>query len=102
MAYPAPTGNVSGMQDIYTYINTATNEIFFPLIVAGMFVVILIKLLYNNDNIGQSFAAAAFITMIVSILLRVADLVPTTFMVLWIIATAGGAVWMHYENARFN
>jgi len=102
MAYDPPSGNVSSMTDIYGYVNGVTDGFFFPGILVAMFVVIFIKLLYNSDNSGQAFASASFIVMIVSVLFAVADLVPTTFMVLWIIATAGGAVWMHYENARFN
>ena len=102
MAYSAPTGNVSSMTDVYDYVNGVTDGFFFIAILFAMFIVIFIKLLYNTDNAGQAFASASFVVMIVSVLLRVADLVPTTFMVLWIIATAGGAVWMHYENARFN
>jgi hypothetical protein len=102
MAFNPPTGNVTGLQSIYSYINGTVGGFFFMGITIAMFIIIFIKLLYNSNENGQAFTAAAFLTMIVSILLRVGDLVPTTFMVLWIIATAGGAVWMHYENARFN
>lgn len=102
MAYNPPTGNVTGLADVYSYFNGATSGFFFPGITFAMFMVIFIKLLYSSDNTGQAFATAAFLAMITSVLLRVSNLVPTTFMVLWIIATAGGAVWMHYENARFN
>jgi|TARA_R100000049_G_C1947916_1_gene93854 ATP-dependent protease ClpP protease subunit len=102
MAFAAPTGNVTGLQDIYSYVNSTVGGFFFMGISIALFMVVFIKLLYNTDNNGQAFTAASFLTMIVVILLRIGDLVPTPFMIFFILATAGGTVWMHYENARFN
>jgi len=58
-------------------------------------------MMYSTNNTAQAFAASSFIAMILTILLRVADLVSTSFMVIFIILTAIGAVWMHTENAKF-
>jgi len=101
MAYEAPAGNITSSFDFFSWINTSVNNWFFVGIVTAIYFVMLIRMMYNTQNTAQAFAASSFICMILTVLLRVADLVNTSFMVIFIILTAVGAVWMHTENAKF-
>jgi len=102
MAYSPPSGNITSGVDFFGWINTTVGGWFFPGIIVASFFVIFIKMMYGSQNTGQAFAASSFICMILSVLLRVADLVSNAFMVIFIILTAVGAVWMHTENAKFS
>ena len=101
MAYDAPSGNITSMTDFLTYIDTAVNNWYLAGIIVALYFIMLIKMMYNTNNTAQAFTASSFICMILTILLRVTDLVNTSFMVIFIILTAIGAVWMHTENAKF-
>jgi|7_EtaG_2_1085326.scaffolds.fasta_scaffold01267_7 hypothetical protein len=98
----SPPSNVTGLFDIYTYFDSAADGFFFMGVIIALFFIVMIKLFYRTENVGQAFAAASFISMIASILLRTVGLVGNTFMIIWILTTAGGAVWIHYENSKFN
>ena len=101
MAYSPPAGNITSSFDFFSWINTSVNNFFFVGIITAIYFIMLIKMMYNSQNTSQAFTAASFICMILTVLLRVADLVNTSFMVIFIILTAVGAVWMQTENAKF-
>ena len=99
MPIAAPT-NITTATNTFTWINEVTNNWFFPGFITAAFIISLIKMLTNQDNTtSKSFAASAFIVMIISVFARVLNFVSTGFMSLWIILTALGAIWMHIENA---
>jgi len=99
MAYTVP-GNISTSVGMFQWINTVTDSWFFPGMILAVFIIILVKMLFNESNsTSKSFAAASFMTMIITVFARVLDFVSTGFMTLFIIFTAAGAVWMHMENA---
>lgn len=100
MAYAAPTGNITSFSDFFSYINTSIENLFFVGVIVAIYFVMLIRMMYTSQNNSQAFAAASFICMILTILLRVANLVNTSFMVIFIILTAIGGVWMQIENAK--
>jgi len=57
-------------------------------------------MLFNEANTtAKSFAAASFMTMVITVFARVLNFVSTGFMSLFIIFTAAGAIWMHIENS---
>ena len=101
MAYEAPSGNITSSLDFFNWINISVENWFFVGIVIAVYFIMLIRMLYTSPSTAQAFAASSFICMILTILLRVADLVNNSFMVIFIILTAIGAVWMHTENAKF-
>ena len=101
MAYSPPPGNITSSFDFFSWINTTVDNWFFTGIVVAIYFVILIRMMYNSQNTSQAFTAASFICMILTVLLRVADLCNTSFMVIFIILTAIGAVWMQTDNAKF-
>lgn len=101
MAYTPPSGNITEMNQVLTWVNGIVDGFLFPGLIGVVFFIIFIKLLYSTNQSSQAFTSASFICMILTVLLRVADLVNTPFMVIFIILTAIGAVWMHTENAKF-
>ena len=101
MAFDPPAGNITSNVEMFSWINSVVNNMFFPGVLFAIFIIIIVKLSYNSNDIGRSFATASFICMILSVLLRTADLVNNTLMVIFIILTAVGAVWMHVENSKF-
>lgn len=101
MAYTPPATNITSSLDFFNWINTTVNNLFFVGIIIAIYFVMVIRMMYTSQNTAQAFTAASFICMILTILLRVTNLVNTSFMVIFIILTAIGAVWMHTENAKF-
>jgi len=101
MAYAPPAGNITSTVDIFNWINGVTENWFIPGIIVAVYFIILIKLNYNTNNLGQAFAASSFVCMILTVLLRVTNLINTAFMVIFIILTAVGAIWMHVENSKY-
>ena len=103
MRYEPPT-NVSTSTDMFRWINdsVATSNgtgLFFPGMIIATFIIAFVKMLGNqNSTVGKSFAASSFICMIVSVFCRILGFVDTSFMSLFILFTAVGAIWMHIEN----
>jgi len=99
MSYALPQ-NINNTVDIFTYLNNAVDNWFFPGILIATYFIILIKMNFNPSNTAsKAFAAASFMVMILAVFARVMDFVSTGFMSIFIILTAIGAIWMHIENA---
>lgn len=102
MTYSPPPGNVTGIVDIFSWVNNSlVNDFFFPGILLAIFVIIVAKLLFSpasDGSIARAFGSASFVCMILSILLRITNLIHTNIMVIFIIASAISLVWMHMEN----
>jgi len=100
MTYVAP-GNVTSSVDMMQYLNGVVSDWLFSGLIIAIYIIILIKMLTNQGNTtGKSFASASFICMIMSVFFRILDFVSTQFMTIFIILTAFGAIWMHFENVR--
>ena len=98
MAYDTP-GGMNSTVDVFTWVNTVTDSWFIPGILVATYIIILVKMLTNQNNTAsKAFAAASFMIMILSVLARVMNFVSTGFMSIFIIFTALGAIWMHIEN----
>lgn len=102
MVYTAPAGNITSMNQIIAWVDSSVKGLLFPGILGALFFIIFIKLLYspNETGTGKAFSTAAFICMILAVLLRTINLINNMFMVIFIILTAIGAVWLGVENAR--
>ena len=99
--YEPPAGNITSMTDTFSWINSTTDNFFFPGLIIAVFIIMLVKLMGKTDDVGKAFAASSFTCMILTILLRVTNLVNNMFMVIFIILTAISAVWMHMENSTY-
>jgi len=102
MTFNPPATNITSGVDFFSWVNTTIEGWFFPGAIITIYFVMIIKMLYNNNSVSQAFAATSFVCMILTILLRVADLVSNVFMVIFIILTAIGAVWMNVDDAKFS
>lgn len=100
MAFDPPTNATTATQ-MMQWINSTTQQWLFQGIIGTFFAVTLIIMLKDNANTAsKSFAAASFITMILAVMARVLDFVPTWFMSIWIIATGLSAIWMYMEGTQ--
>ena len=92
-------GGMNSTVDLFSWVNTVTDSWFIPGILVATYVIILVKMMTNQNNTSsKAFAAASFMVMILSVFARVMNFVSTGFMSIFIILTAVGAVWMHIEN----
>jgi len=99
MTYDMPS-NITDTVSIFSYVNDAVNSFFFPGIFIAVYIIILVKMMFNpNNTASKAFAAASFMVMILTVFARVMNFVSTGFMSIFIILTAIGAIWMHIENA---
>jgi len=101
MAFSPPAGNITSGVDFFSWINTTIDGWFFAGMLIAVYFVLFIKMLYNTDKVAQAFTSASFVCMILAILLRVIDLVSNVFMVIFIILTAVGSVWIQQEDSKF-
>jgi len=98
MAYDVP-GGMNSTVDVFTWVSSVTDNWFFPLILIGVYIIIMVKMLFNPANsAAKAFSAASFMVMILTVFARVLNFVSTGFMSIFIIMTAVGAIWMHMEN----
>lgn len=99
MAYDTP-GMMNSTVDVFTWTSSVTDNMFFPLIIIAIYIIIMVKMLFNPANTAsKAFAAASFMTMIIAVFARTLDFVSTGFMSIFIIMTAIGAIWMKAENS---
>ena len=102
MAYSPPSANITSGVNFFSWLNSTIDNWFFPGVLLAAYFIIFVKLLYSTNKIGQAFVSSSFICLILSVLLRVADLVSNVFMVMFIILTAIGVVWVNVEDAKFS
>lgn len=96
-----PPTNVTDATQMIGWINSTTSQWLFQGILSTVFIISLIVMLKNMTNTtSKSFAAASFITMILSVFARVLNLIPNYFMSLWIVMVGLSAIWMYMEGTR--
>jgi len=98
MAYATP-GAMNSSVDVFTWVNSVTDNWFFPFMLIAVYIIIMVKMLFNPGNTAsKAFSAASFMVMILAVFSRVLNFISTGFMSIFIIMTAIGAVWMAVEN----
>lgn len=96
-----PPSNVTDATQMISWINETTSLWLFQGILGAVFVVSLITMMRNQANTAsKSFAAASFITMILAVLARTMNLVPTWFMSIWIVLVGLSSIWMYIEGTQ--
>jgi len=97
--YSTP-GAMNSTVDVFSWVNSVTSNWFFPGVLLATYIIILVKMMTNQNNTAsKSFAAASFMVMILTVFARVMDFVSTSFMSIFMILTALGGIWMHIENS---
>jgi len=98
--YDPPT-NVTTATDMIGWLNSTTSLWLFQGILGSVFVISLVSMLQNQSNTASKcFAASSFITMLLSVLARTLDLIPTWFMSIWIVMVGLSSVWMYVEGTQ--
>ena len=96
-----PPSNVTTATQMIDWINVSTSQWLFQGILCTVFIVALVSMLKSNSNTASKcFAAASFITMILSVFARTLDLIPNYFMTLWIVMVGLSAIWMYVEGTQ--
>lgn len=95
MAYANP--NATDITGILTYANTVTGGWFWTLIVISVFVMSFGVLIARNDA-KKSFAAASFLSTILSMILFVLDLIQMNIMVITILMSFAGLMLMLFNK----
>lgn len=94
-----PPSNVTEATQMIGWINSVTSLWLFQGIISSIFIISLLSMLKNPQNtVSKSFSASSFIVMIISVMARVLDLVPTWFMSIWIILVGFSSIWMYVEE----
>lgn len=91
---PLPTAvdaNVTGLLDLFTYANTATNYFFWQAMLAVVFLVAFISLRQKNST-ERSFAASGFLTGLLGIFFYGIGLVQEMGLLILLAVAIGGFV----------
>ena len=98
-----PPSNVTSSVGMFQWINNVVSVngegMFFVLIILATFIIILAKQVTASGNtIGKAWASSSFICFILSVFASLMGFVSTYVVIIFVIFTAGGGVWMHVEN----
>ena len=101
MALYDPPANVTTATEMVEWINSTTGQWLFQGILSIVFVISLVTMLKNPQNTAsKSFFAASFIVMLISVMVRTLNLIPTYFMTIWIVMVGLSAIWMYVEGIQ--
>ena len=96
-----PPVNVTDATQMIGWINLTTSMWLFQGIIGSIFVISLVTMLKNQSNTAsKSVAASSFIAMILAVFARTLNLIPTSFMSIWIIIVGLSAIWMYVEGLK--
>ena len=96
-----PPANVTEATQMITWVNSTTGQWLFQGIIGAFFTITLVGMLQNQSNTAsKSFASASFVTMIIAVLSRTLNLIPTWYMSIWIVLVGLSAVWMYVEGTQ--
>ena len=97
--YPVPNltaGDASGIYELLRYVNNVTDSLFFPMILGIIFVVTFTA--GKQFSNSRAFAFASFLCLVLSVPLGVMNLVAPFYMYLFVVLTAGAAIWLKLEG----
>ena len=92
--------NITGLQGLAYYTNNAVSGILFSGGVIVLFFVMMMVLLKNDEPFINGFTASAWSMFVLSSLLWFAELVPTIFVLGFLIAAAFGTLFLYSSSSR--
>ena len=96
-----PPENITTSVDSFRWLNEVVDLWLFQGIICLVFGILLLSMLNNPSNsFAKSMAASSFIAMILSVLCRVMNFVPTWFMSVWIAITGLSFILMYVMEAQ--
>lgn len=94
--YTTPTINdTQGFFEYFSYINSVAGGIFLPVMLLVVWIVVFIA--SKGFSTSRAWTFASFMTMILSMILAVMDLVSPRYMYLALFMVGAGAVWLKLE-----
>jgi len=97
MTYPLPS-NVTKIVDLAVWTNSVTNNMFWPLILLGLFVILFFS--FKGFQTERAFATSAFVTMIIGIMFGIMGLVSSYVVIFTMIVAAGAVIALRNSNNR--
>jgi len=97
MTYDYPE-NVTGILSGFQYVNSITEGIFAASMILVVFVVAFLSIKFGGFKSQQAFAAASFISMIMSIGFLVLGLVAPVVLIVSVILSIAGIVWLWFGD----
>jgi len=94
------TVNVTGMYTLFQYVQEVSNDIFFPLVLFGLLIILFVIFKGSSYSNSQPFAGSSFFIMIMAILFRTMGFISNKWMYLFITIMAGSIVWLHLDNSQ--
>lgn len=94
------TNNVTGIYTMFQYVQEVSGDIFFPLVLFALFIIIFVTFRASSNSNSQPFAGASFFTMVFGILFRVLGFIENKWMYLLITIVAISLVWLHLDNSQ--
>lgn len=96
--YPMPNASDgNGMLEMYSYANTVSGGIFFPVMLFVIFIVVAFSMMAFT-SIGTALIVSSFIGLVLSMILAVLGLIAHKFMYLMMLALAVGVLFKVLEN----
>jgi len=92
--------NISTPGDMVVTANNLTNGYFGTIIATTIFVISLMYLSTGERPFGYAFATSAWITTLLTIMLRVIGIVPDWFTYITIIMAIGGVAYVVFSKPR--
>jgi hypothetical protein len=103
MAYPIPelTSNDTGnILNLFGYVqNTATDGLFFPLILLAVWIIALIGSISEGRQFSLAFIFASFITVILSVPLVFINMLSAGYMYFGFLLVGIGVIWMYLDRS---
>jgi len=93
-----PTLNVTRPLDVFTYMNTVTNNLFWTVIVFAIFIMIYLAL--STHNFKNAILPALFISTFTSAILLGVGLVDTWLPSAMMVTCAIAALWVYLAKAH--
>jgi len=88
--------NLTRPYELLTYTNTVTDGLLGAVILLLIFIVGFVSM--KNYRTSSAFAASAFITTILAVLLRALDVIKDEILFLCIFGTVAGVAFLIFEN----
>jgi len=90
--------NSNGIYEMFGYVNSVSDGIFFPIILLVIWVIVFVTMLAKTTA-SRALTFTSFFTMILAVPLAILGLLAPSYMYLIILTLAAGVFWMVLENA---
>lgn len=95
--YEYPSENVTGFNELMSYVGSVTGGMFFPLVLLAMFIISLVSTL--NFGFGKAWIFSSFFCSLLAIFLAIAGLLNPSYMYLLFVMLAGGLLALRISKS---